>query len=54
MVPVGVRHAGRKGWQVVHRCEVCGEVSTNRIAGGSRQPDNLEALLCLIRRQPLG
>ena len=54
MVPIGIRHAGRKGWQLVHRCEQCGAVSTNRVADGTRQPDDVAALAKLSAESPPG
>ena len=47
MAPVAVKWAGAKGWQLVHRCEQCGTVRVNRIAGGCRQPDDAAALASL-------
>ena len=44
MEPVAVNWAGAKGWQLVHRCETCGAVRVNRVAGGDRQPDDAAAL----------
>ena len=44
MAPVGLKWAGGKGWQLVHRCEACGVVRHNRVAGGHRQPDDGDAL----------
>ena len=44
MAPVGVKWAGGKGWQLLHRCETCGAVRVNRVAGGVRQPDDTAAL----------
>ena len=54
MAPVAVRHAGRKGWQLLHRCERCGAVTANRVAGGRRQPDEVVALARLSLESPLG
>ena len=48
MAPIGIQQTGHKGWQIVHRCETCGAERVNRVAGGSRQPDSLEALLRLV------
>ena len=47
MAPVGMKLAGGKGWQIVHRCERCGVVRVNRTAGGHRQPDDAAALAML-------
>ena len=47
MAPIGVRFMGRRGWQIVHRCETCGVMRANRVAGGRRQPDAVDALTAL-------
>ena len=48
MEPVGMKfRSGKKGPQVVHRCLACGSVRPNRIARGTVQPDDLEAMLRL-------
>ena len=47
MAPIGVRFTGQKGWQILHRCENCGEIRLNRVAGGNRQPDSWNALAAL-------
>ena len=52
MAPVAVRHAGRKGWQLLHRCERCGVVRANRVAGGTRQPDEAAALARVSMESP--
>ena len=52
MVPIGIRHAGKKGWQLVHRCENCGATSANRVADGTRQPDSVAALARLSAVSP--
>ncbi len=44
MRPVGLAHRGGKGWQIVHVCERCGVRSVNRVAGDTRQPDDLRAV----------
>ena len=54
MVPIGIRHAGKKGWQLVHRCEDCGATSANRVADGTRQPDSVAALAKLSVQSPPG
>ncbi len=47
MAPVGMKLASGKGWQIVLRCEQCGVVRVNRVAGGGRQPDDAAALATL-------
>ena len=39
----------RKGLQIVHRCTRCGKVQPNKIAADTLQPDELDALLELMR-----
>ena len=58
MRPVALAH-GRKGWQIVHRCERCGARGVNRVAAGTRQPDDIGAIAALsgaiepVRRAPI-
>ena len=47
MKPVGIRYTSGKGFQIVHCCVTCGAVRANKIATGTVQPDELEALLRL-------
>ena len=47
MAPVGMKLTSGKGWQIVHRCERCGVVRVNRIAEGTRQPDDAATLAAL-------
>ena len=54
MAPIGIRLSGSKGWQLVHRCEACGAVSVNRVAGGTRQPDDVAALARISLESPSG
>lgn len=44
MAPVGLRFSGAKGWQIVHRCKICGAIRPNRTAEFTAQPDSAEAL----------
>lgn len=39
----------KKGWQIVHRCRLCGVAKSNRIAEGTDQPDDIDWLAGLIR-----
>ena len=48
MRPVRLTHK-KKGWQVVHRCERCGIERPNRIAEGTVSPDDIEAIIALMR-----
>ena len=47
MEPIGMRHKSGKGFQILHRCTMCGEVRANKIATETMLPDRLEALLAL-------
>jgi len=40
MKPIGARYNGKKGWQIVHRCQTCGVIKLNRVA-----PDDMETLI---------
>lgn len=44
MEPIGLRQRTGKGWQVIHRCLRCGAVRPNRVAAGTVQPDDPDAL----------
>jgi len=45
MDAVGAELSGKKGWVIVHRCRVCGEVRRNKAAlDDPDQPDDLDAL----------
>jgi hypothetical protein len=35
----------KKGWQIQHRCRLCGVEKVNRIAEDTEQPDEIEALI---------
>jgi hypothetical protein len=48
MRPVGLTRR-KKGWQVVHRCERCGVERPNRIAEGTVAPDDIDAIIALMR-----
>lgn len=51
MTPVAVLYNARKGYQIVHRCERCGEQRRNVASlDDRRQPDSLEALLEVMAR----
>jgi rubrerythrin len=47
MLPVGLKLSGGKGYQIVHRCRVCGATRVNKAADFTIQPDGVEALLRL-------
>ena len=43
MKPEGIRYRGNKGYQIIHRCQVCGTEKANRTA-----PDDMEALIAMM------
>ena len=43
MHPIGVQYHSKKGYQIIHRCMICGEEKTNRTA-----PDDFEALIVFM------
>lgn len=55
MRPVRVEYHSRKGYQIVHRCERCGVERRNiALLDDPVQPDQLEAVLALMRQGPGG
>jgi DNA-directed RNA polymerase subunit RPC12/RpoP len=46
MVACRLNYNGKKGWQIIHRCQKCGVEKANKIAEGS-QPDDWEKLIKL-------
>lgn len=50
MEPVSLVHHGRKGYQIVHRCTVCGAVKRNRVADSGTAPDDPDQLCSLSAR----
>ena len=49
MKPVGIKYKSGKGFQIVHRCLLCGAEKVNKIAGDTNQPDEIEALAGLFQ-----
>jgi hypothetical protein len=47
MEPVGLVEKSGKGWQVVHRCTVCGHRQPNRLVRDGESPDDLDLVLQL-------
>lgn len=46
MEPIGlVDKGGNKGWQIAHRCTVCGRHQPNRVVREGETPDDLDRLL---------
>lgn len=53
MDPVEVIDRPAKGWQIVHKCRICGHEQRNRTAENTLEPDNGE-LLRAIAAEPRG
>lgn len=51
MRPVDVRYSGKKGYQIVHRCETCGAEKVNRAAFDTAMPDDLDKLIIIMNRR---
>ena len=51
MEPVSIR-SGKKGLQVIHRCKKCGISKPNKIAEYTIQPDNIEAIINIMKKNP--
>ena len=52
MEPVKVEPHAKKGYVIIHRCQLCGKVSRNRAADGAAvQPDDVELLIALTARE---
>jgi DNA-directed RNA polymerase subunit RPC12/RpoP len=49
MEPIAIRFRSGKGYQIIHRCISCGEERCNKAAGDTVQPDDIEALIQLMR-----
>lgn len=43
----GLVYHGKKGWQIIHKCQRCGVLKVNKIAERDPQPDDWDALLRL-------
>lgn len=48
MAPVGVRYHSKKGYQIIHRCQECGEEQVTKSAVDTLQPDDLDHLIRLM------
>jgi hypothetical protein len=51
MMPVGITFYSKKGYQIRHRCVLCGYERVNRIAENTVQPDNLDAILSVMAKE---
>jgi DNA-directed RNA polymerase subunit RPC12/RpoP len=49
MIPAGLVYKSGKGYQIIHRCLNCGQESVNKVAGGTIQPDAIEAINNLMQ-----
>ncbi|MGH3659190.1 MAG: RNHCP domain-containing protein [Micromonosporaceae bacterium] len=47
MEPVGLTRPRGKDWALVHRCVICGEQRTNRLARDTDAPDDVDAVVRL-------
>lgn len=54
MVPVGLIHHPRKGFQLIHRCTTCGIERRNRIVATGLLPDDAEQVRSLSTRAIIG
>lgn len=50
MEPIRVTYSSKKGYQIMHRCSVCGTVKTNRIAEHTDMPDELQLLIDFMQK----
>jgi len=47
MMPVGLRKSTKKGWQILHRCTLCGFERYNIVCGDGEQPDDFSLIINL-------
>jgi len=50
MEPVGIRYHSKKGYQILHRCQKCGAERWNRVAESGGAPDDIDAVIALMKR----
>lgn len=43
-------YSGKKGWQIIHKCQRCGIEKVNKIADGNVQPDDWSTLIALSQK----
>jgi RNHCP domain len=48
MRPIKVARS-KKGWQIIHRCDHCGVERPNKVAESTTAPDDIEAIVALMR-----
>jgi hypothetical protein len=44
MKPVEIRYNGKKGWQIIQKCQKCGTEKINRTA-----PDDMNAVIAMMK-----
>lgn len=50
MRPVGITYSGKKGFLICHRCVKCGFERRNRLAEHTQTPDDLQAVLRIMKK----
>jgi len=50
MTPSKLVYHRNKGWQLVHKCQKCGDVKINKIAEGCPQADNWDLIIKLSQQ----
>jgi len=50
MIACRLIYSGKKGWQIIHKCQKCGIEKVNRIADGNVQPDDWATLIALSQK----
>ncbi len=53
MEPIDVIYKSGKGYQIKHKCTVCGKEITNIIAENTEQPDDYDKILSIVRKNSL-
>ncbi|KYP80431.1 RNHCP domain-containing protein [Ferroacidibacillus organovorans] len=54
LVPEEIVQDSKKGFMIVHRCNTCGELRTNKAAlDDPAQPDHMDAILDLMKNRAL-
>jgi DNA-directed RNA polymerase subunit RPC12/RpoP len=48
MKPVSARNNTQKGWQILHKCTVCGFERYNMVCDEGEQADNYELIMRLV------
>ncbi|TQS74972.1 RNHCP domain-containing protein [Ornithinibacillus gellani] len=41
MEPIGLDYSNKKGYQIIHQCQTCGEIKKNKAATHTIQPDHI-------------